>query len=161
MSFLFCYAKLLLSMDRDPKNYELAYLLSPAIPEEEILQKAGEITTLIEENKGVLKHSENPKKIKLAYPVKKEKTAYFGYTTFTIDPELLAALDKKVKRPEILRYLLVEEEIGRRPPAFRPYPSRSPSLRPKPAPRQEIVKKEDQKLDLEALDKKLEEILGK
>lgn len=148
-------------MERDPKNYELAYLLSLAVPEEEVLQKAGQITTLVEENKGVLKHSENPKKIKLAYPVKKEKTAYFGYTTFTIDPELLATLDKKIKRPEILRYLLTEEEIGRRPPAFRPQPSRPPFLKQKLAPPKEETTKEEEKLDLEALDKKLEEILGK
>ena len=92
---------------------------------------------------------------------KKEKTAYFGYTTFTINPELLAFLDKKVRRPEILRYLLLEEEIGKRPPAFRPQPSRQPVLKQRPvAPHEEIVK-EDEKLDLEALDKKLEEILGK
>ena len=147
-------------MDHDPKNYELAYLLSSAISEEEVLARAGEITTLIEENKGVLKHSENPKKVKLAYPVKKEKTAFFGYITFTIDPELVTVLAKKIKRPEVLRYLLIEEEVGRRPPAFRPQPSRPPVLRQRPAPREEVPK-EEEKLDLEALDKKLEEILGK
>lgn len=147
-------------MDRESKNYELAYLFSPSVTEEEILQKTGEITTFIEENKGVLKHAENPKKIKLAYPIKKEKTAYFGYSTFTIDPAMLGSLDKKIKRPEILRYLLVEEELGRRPPAFKPQPSRLPVFKQRTIPREEAVK-EDEKLDLEALDKKLEEILGK
>ena len=148
-------------MDRDPKNYELAYLFSPSVSEEEILKKAGELTTLIEENKGILRHSENPRKIKLVYPIKKEKTAYFGYTTFTVDSDLLVSLEKKIKRPEILRYLLTEEEIGRRPPAFGSQPSRQPVLKQRfTAPREESVKV-DEKLDLEALDKKLEEILGK
>lgn len=147
-------------MDRDPKNYELAYLFSPAVSEEEISKKSGEVNALIQENGGVLKYAESPKKVKLAYPVKKEKTAYFGYTTFTIIPETLISLDKKIKRPEILRYFLVEEEIGKRPPTFRT-PPRSSALRSKPVARQEVVVKEEEKLDLEALDKKLEEILGK
>lgn len=160
LPFLFCYVRLLLSMDREPKNYELAYVLSPMIPEEEILQKAGQITTLIEENKGLIRHVQEPRKIKLAYPVKKERTAYFGYTTFALAPEFLLSLEKKIKGGEILRRLLVEEEIGRRPPAFRAFTSR-----PAPLPRQKVAPREEpkveEKLDLEALDKKLEEILGK
>ena len=59
----------------DPKNYELAYLLSSSIPEEEVLTRAGKLTALIEENKGLIRHVQEPRKIKLAYPVKKEKVA--------------------------------------------------------------------------------------
>lgn len=147
-------------MDRDPKNYELAYLLSPSIPEEGVLTRVGKLTALIEENKGLIRHVQEPRKIKLAYPIKKEKTAYFGYTTFSLAPEFLLSLEKKIKGEEVLRYLLVEEEIGRKAPAFRAFTPRSAPLpRQKAAPREEP--KMEEKLDLEALDKKLEEILGK
>ena len=147
-------------MDSESKNYELAYLISLSVPEEEVLTRVGKLTTLIEGNKGSIRHVQEPRKIKLAHPVKKERTAYFGYTTFAVVPASLLSLEKKIKGEEILRHLLVEEEIGRRPPAFRAF-----TPRPAPLPRQKVAPREEpkveEKLDLEALDKKLEEILGK
>lgn len=143
----------------EPKNYELAYLFTSSITEEEVLTRVGKLIALIEENKGAIRHVEELRKVRLAYPIKKEKVAYFGYTTFTFAPELLASLEKKIKDKEILRFLLVEEEIGKRPPAFRIVPSRPTLPKQKVIPREEP--KAEEKLDLEALDKKLEEILGK
>ncbi len=121
--------------------------------------QVGKLTALIIENKGIIKHVTEPRKIRLAYPIKKEEVAYFGYTTFTLAPESLASLEKKIGSKEILRHLLVEEEIGKRPPAFRAVPSRQTPPRQKITLREEL--KVEEKLDLEALDKKLEEILGK
>lgn len=148
-------------MNSDSKNYELAYLLSPSIPEGEVLTHVGKLTTLVEENKGLIRHVQEPRKIRLAYAVKKERTAYFGYTTFAVTPVSLPSLEKKIKSGGIvLRHLLVEEESGRKPPAFRAFTPRPAQLpRQKAAPREEP--KTEEKLDLEALDKKLEEILGK
>lgn len=147
-------------MSGETKNYELAYLLSPSVIEKEVLARVGKLTALIEENKGLIRHVQEPKKIRLAYQVKKERTAYFGYTTFAMISEFLLSLEKKIKGEEILRYLLVEEEVGRKAPAFRPFiPRPAPLPRPKAIPREEP--KAEEKLDLEALDKKLEEILGK
>ena len=142
------------------KNYELAYLLSPSLSEEEVLTWAGKLGTLMEESKGVIRHAESPKKRQLAYPVKKQKNAYFGWTTFSLAREHLALLIKKLKGVEnLLRHLIVEEEeIEIRPPMLRIIPPRPG--RPRAIPR-EAPKPADEKLDLEALDKKLEEILGK
>ena len=58
----------------------------------------------------------------------------------------------------ILRHMLVEEE--KIPPQpIRPYIPRPSPVRTSPGPVQE--QKPEEKLDLEELDKKLEEILGK
>lgn len=152
-------------MDTDAKNYELAYLLSPSLAEEDVLGAAGKISSLIEEQKGAIRRVEAPKKRRLTYPVKKENHAYFGWTTFAALPAAVAAIEKKAKdMPQMLRHLITEEEIETRRPMLRTF---APGARPAPAagtsgpevPREQEAAGE--KLDFEALDKKLEEILGK
>lgn len=144
-------------MASESKNYELAYLLSLSIPKGDVLTHAGKLTTLIEDVKGVVRHVEAPRKIKLAYPVKKEKEAYFGWTSFVMAPPHLADLEKKVKAQHLLRHLIVHYEAIRRTPQFRPQHVRPTKERP--IPRE--PEKPEERLDLEALDKRLEEILGK
>ena len=156
-------------MDLDAKNYEFAYLLSPSLPEEDVLGVAGKISELIEEHKGAIRRVEPPKKRRLAYTVNKEHSAYFGWTTFAGLPSAIAVIGKKAKeRPEILRHLIVEEEIETRRPILRSYvPGTSGASRPPSgtgAQRPEVLREQEvagEKLDFEALDKKLEEILGK
>lgn len=148
-------------MDSETKNYELAYLLSPALPEEKILEYAGKMSGAIEEEKGIIRHMETPRKRRLAYPIKKEASAYFGWTTFAMAPAAVAQIEKKVKEtPQLLRHLIVEEEIETRRPMLRPLSPRPVAGQPRPIIPREAERPEE-KLDLEALDKKLEEILGK
>lgn len=149
----------------EPKKYELAYLLSPAVAEGDTLNWAGRIAKLIEESKGMVRHQENPRKIRLAYPVKKERSAYFGWITFTAAPDLLSMLEKRMKSAEnVIRHMVVEEEEIP-PQPLRTFAPRTFAPRPAPAkprfPIPEAPKKEEERLDLEELDKKLEEILGK
>lgn len=109
----------------------------------------------------MIRKVEEPRKRTLSYPVKKQKSAYFGWTTFTMAQELVGVFEKKIKtEPNILRHLLTEEEIMKRQPfLLRTIPSRPQPIRPRAVPR--APEKTEEKLDLEALDKKLEEILGK
>lgn len=148
-------------MALESKNYELAYLLSPSILEEEVLTLTGELSTLVESAKGLIRHNEAPKKIKLFYSIKKEDNAYFGWITFNFTGDDIESLNKKLKGiSQILRYLLVEEEIEKRPAFIRPFmPLKTVPRKVRAVPRPEVETVE--KLDLEALDKKLEEILGK
>ena len=147
-------------MEQELKNYEIAYLLSSSISEADVLTYATQISTCIEEQKGTIKHLQEPRKHKLAYAIKKEKNAYFGWTTFHLLPEHLAELEKKLKtNTSILRYLLIEEETWLKARTFR-----APSMKPELLKMNHIpreTEKFEEKLDLEALDKKLEEILGK
>lgn len=149
---------LLLAMDSETKNYEISYLLPPSILDEEVLTWSGKLAVLIEEQHGAIRKAEAPRKWQLSYPINKNKTAYFGWTTFTIDPAAIKIIDKKLKTEKnFLRFLIVEEEIEKLTPIFRlvtPRPSRSRPITPP-------LSKPEEKLDLEALDRKLEEILGK
>lgn len=148
-------------MEQETKNYEIAYLLSPSISEEEVLTHVQQISTLIEEQKGSVKHVQEPRKHKLSYPIQKERNAYFGWTTFRLVPDGVAPLEKKIKvYAHILRYLIVEEETRLKAPVFRT-PTARPMMGQKSPSVPRELEKGDEKLDLEALDKKLEEILGK
>ncbi len=150
-------------MDSEPKKYELAYLISSSIADEEVSGWKEKLTKAIEDSKGIVRHAEEPKKRKLSFLINKEVVAYFGWIDFLILPELTKDLEKKLKGfDKLLRYLLVIDEDFQARPQFRTFSPRSaPSSRPPVTPPAGEVKGEEEKLDLEELDKKLEEILGK
>lgn len=144
----------------DSKNYELAYLLSSSVPEEEILTWTGKITHAITDAKGMVRRVEEPYRRRLGYPIQKETQAYFGWTTFTVTPEKLTEIKKTVKTlGKILRSLILEEneEVA----LVRPLRLRTIPTAPATRPILRDIEKPEEHLDLEALDKKLEEILGK
>ncbi|MDP3710573.1 MAG: 30S ribosomal protein S6 [bacterium] len=141
------------------KNYEIAYLLPISLSEEEVLTYTHKLSSWIEDAKAVVKYSETPKKRRLAYPIRKETGAYFGWMTFSSSPSFIKSIDKNIKNDkDILRYLIVDrtgEETQVRPVYYAP----TKTTEQPAASTQE--NKTDEKLDLEELDKKLEEILGK
>ena len=155
-------------MDSDAKNYEVSYILSPALTEGGILAYAGKLSALIEELGGTIRRVEQPRKQKLSYPIKKEINAYFGWITFRLQPQRIAEFEKRYKgNTETLRFLMLEEEIEKRKPFIRSVGARTsvgpPSKILARETRQPVhqAASEDKRLDLEALDKKLEEILGR
>ncbi len=145
-------------MDSDPKTYELAYLLPPSIPEGDVLMAAGKLTSLIESEQGAVLRVEPPKKQRLAYPIKKQTNAYFGWTSFRMPAAGVAQVKKKLKDANLLRSAVFVQKAE-------PMPLRLQTISRRPRSTQEGIPREqertDEKLDLEALDKKLEEILGK
>ena len=154
-------------MEADHKSYEIAYLISALIPEDGVVGVAGKITAAIQDAHGLVGRIEEPKKFRLAYPIKKGAVhthSSFGWTRFTMTPDHIAELEKKLKgENDIIRYLIVEEvKHVIYEPRFRPdRPRRAPT-----APLEEVkafepqAPKEEDKMKLEELDKRLEEILG-
>lgn len=157
-------------MDSDAKNYEVAYLLSLGLGDAEVLAYVGRLAGLIEELGGTIRRAEQPRKLKLAYEIKKQENAYFGWTTFRLQPERIAEFEKRFKAyGETLRFLILEEQIEKRKPFIRSIGARTAVGSTTKIPMRDAhepaahgaVATEDKRLDLEALDKKLEEILGK
>jgi ribosomal protein S6 len=100
---------------RDPRVYEIGYLLLPSLGAEGVADAVGEIkaklTTLGAEHisEGEAQH------IDLAYEMVKIinnqntflDTGYFGWLKFSINPEAIAGINKMLdNRPEVLRFLL-------------------------------------------------------
>lgn len=153
-------------MNIDPKKYEIAYLVNPDVPEDAVIGEAGKITGFIQELHGVVGRIEEPKKQKLAYLIGDSRNAYFGWTTFTIAPEQLIELQKRLKlEKSILRHLIVEETkqpVSEQRPrvSVRPtYTSTRPTLPTGELSEPKPLKEEDQER-MKEIDKRLEEILG-
>ncbi len=134
------------------KHYELAYLISANLSSEEIRVLQEKINSFIQEggekeNKFSSPEIKNPIKKTLAYPVKKEKEAYFAVLNFNLNSEKIIDLEKKLKNEKaILRYLILVK------PPFK----EKKITRLKPP----LLVKSKQKVELKEIEKKLEEILG-
>ncbi|MCD6568535.1 30S ribosomal protein S6 [bacterium] len=135
--------------------YELSFWLKPQLEEEEVSQKVSQIQRIIQEEGGYNVEASLPKLKLLAYPIKKETSGYFIYIQFEISPEKLLAVEQKLKQEQdILRYLIVKRE-KRKTSLFSP-------VRKKKEKKAISTRTEPEKItavDLQELDKKLDEIL--
>ncbi|KKU52555.1 MAG: hypothetical protein A3A28_01200 [Candidatus Sungbacteria bacterium RIFCSPLOWO2_01_FULL_47_32] len=150
-------------METEPKNYEIAYLITPEVGEDGVFGVAGKVTSLIQDANGAVSKIEEPKKRRLAYHLGKHRFAYFGWTTFSMYPEQVEVLKKKLNFEEksLLRFLVVfvpkrVHEYVRRTP-FQKRPDKPQGTTPA-IPRET---EEKERMNIAELDKKLEEILGK
>lgn len=135
-------------MDQDPdqkKEYELAFLIK------EEGDAAGILAALKEAGAEI--GQEGPvRKTALAYEIKKENSAYFGFIQFVMDPAAAKALEASFnQRPEVMRFLLITPPTAKERPQSTGGPQRpgAKPYEPKAAP----------VLSNEALEKKIEEIL--
>lgn len=129
----------------DRKDYEISFLLKHESNAQEVLkllkQHGAEITF-----EGPLKY------LQLAYKIKHNTEAYFGYLRFKLAPDALAELSHDLgTKPAIIRVLIIT------PPFMRmrvPQPKREVSpMQPTSQP------KSASPLSNEAIEKKIEEIL--
>jgi len=139
----------------DKKQYEISFLLK-----EEAL--AATVRKFIKDLGGEVELEGPVAKIALAYQIKKEEHAYFGYFHFLLSPEEIMHLEHEMKTtPGILRHLVItppfkksaarpRAEIGARTAVRAPM---SAAPRPaEPARASETLTNED-------LEKRIEEIL--
>ncbi|MEE8131654.1 MAG: 30S ribosomal protein S6 [Candidatus Paceibacterota bacterium] len=140
--------------EKDVKNYEIGFLVKDE-------NDANEIIKIVSDYKANIINESQVKRFLLAYPIKKETSACFGYISFSMPPSDIIKVNDALKiNSKILRFLITIPVITG---AATPYPSR-PTKRITPVkpmiPMQPIKKAEPiQNLSNEALEKKLEEIL--
>lgn len=131
------------------KNYELTYLISPQLSEEEAKSFQEKIASLIKGEAGVLEDQLMPVKRNLAYTIKKQNQAYLAVLDFKLEPEKLSNLQKKLKEDsQIIRYLLITKRA--RPKEM------IETIRRRP---RRVVSEKEKKVELKEIEKKLEEIL--
>ncbi len=101
----------------DSKIYEVGYLLIPTIKEEEVPALYGNLKELVSSFGGEVIMDEMPKMTSLAYEMLKVtsnvrsrfNTAYFGWTKFTMESELVLELKKKLDLdPNFIRFLILK-----------------------------------------------------
>jgi len=138
------------------KLYELTYLVSSELTPEQMEALFKKINSLVLEN-GEIAVSAAPIKRKLSYPIKKQNTAFLNQIEFNFDPEEIDKFKKELnKEEEILRIMLIEKKSIKVKKKVR-----SAILKPKPFPEgiEESSKKTKEKINLEEIGEKLDEIL--
>jgi small subunit ribosomal protein S6 len=132
------------------KTYELTYLISPELTDEQAKDLQNKTSTLIKEEGGLTTGEASISRKKLAYPVKKQSQAYLAVINFQLLPEKLANLEKALKADsQILRYLMLIKRPVKEVRKERMFIE----------PKVEKPKKE-KKVELKEIEKKLEEILA-
>ncbi len=102
------------------------------------------IIDLIKKGGGILDEIKNPKRRKLAYQIKKESEGSLTSLNFYFEPEKIENLTKKIDSDDqILRSLILTKKLPRK----------------MELPKIPKIKKEE-KVALEEIEKKIEEILG-
>lgn len=146
------------------KRYELLYLIPTSVNENDLPVMTGKIAQLITGLGGKIEADELWAKRKLSYPIKRHLHAYYWKVLY----EAPAAINTKIGRelrllPEIIRFLVTEPTPAPLPPR-EPAPAQPilvekpalPSIRKTPAVKKDI---KEEKVSLEELDRKLDEIL--
>jgi small subunit ribosomal protein S6 len=89
-------------------KYELMYILSSAVSDNDVPAISQEVDKFITDNGGSILTSEMLGKKKLAYPIKKTRNGFYVLETFNLEGKNLTPLDNKLRSMEpILRYLVV------------------------------------------------------
>ena len=134
------------------KLYELTYLISPELKEEEIKKVFARIESLLSETGGILIENKSQGTVKLGYEIKKQKEALSATAKFQMAPEKIKSFQEKIKEiPEILRFLV----LAAKPEKIKKEVSK---IIRKPVKPKKTVK--EKKVELKEIEKKLEEILG-
>ena len=150
----------------EEKKYEVGFLIKSDLDKEGLVK-------ILEGNQFSIINAGQTSRIKLAFPIKKENFAYFGYLHFSGDPANISKLSGQLRTDaKILRFFIVPQTIikegeGRTPEEVFSTQTRHFSERQKAqeTPFQSLAPQPPKKparteaLSNEALEKKLEEIL--
>jgi ribosomal protein S6 len=146
-------------MEAETRLYEMRYLLRGDIDEEETLKKSESLRRTIENEGGLIIEENKSKKQNLGYAVKKHDIAYFGSLKFIFSPEKISALKKSFEKSDLLRLILSQpkQEGG----ALKKSAKKRVIRRPLVKKFRQIEEAQSREpLQVEEIDKKLEEILG-
>ena len=88
-------------------NYEVVYILDPAMGEEAIAAMVAKFKTLVE-TQGTVSEVDEWGKRRLAYPINDLNEGYYVLMTFTAEPGLPAELDRVLKITEgVMRSMII------------------------------------------------------
>jgi ribosomal protein S6 len=101
-------------MEEETKTYEASYLLKD-LGEEELAEAVQKMRKMIEDEDGLVVHENRPQKQILAYPIKKKLTANFGSFSFIFPSNRIPALQKSFEKMNLLRLLISHKKPEKKP----------------------------------------------
>ena len=127
------------------RTYEVLFILSPQVPEEEATTLSTEFKRIAEETGAKLTHEEVWGRRRLAYPIQKFNEGNYQLLVFETEAGL-SELDRRMKNSDrILRHMIVRtdlehkraEKLAKKNPKkerVRPAPAFTPASAPEPVP---------------------------
>lgn len=160
------------------KVYELTYIITSVITLKEADALIKEIEIFVQNKEGVILKSEKTTAQTLAYPIKKQSSGYFVFLTFQISEDKIKEIKEKLEKDiKILRhFIMVKEPIKElrerriRKPLTVSQPETTTEFSFSASSEQNLVrsekiaenndKKKGEKVELDEMEKKLDEILN-
>ncbi len=94
------------------ESYEIGFHLIPELTEEEVQKNVEELSNLIASHEGLITFTKEPQKIKLAYPINKKMSSYFGHIQFVAPRTIVDQIQEELKlNTKVLRYVVVKQEL--------------------------------------------------
>jgi len=104
-------------MNTAKQYYELAFHINTNLDEADIQKTRQDLENIITSHRGVVLFAREPKKIWLAYPIKHNTNALFGYLHFNLEsPESTNQIRDELKlNPNVLRFIIIKQEVESKP----------------------------------------------
>lgn len=135
--------------------YQLTYIISPLLDETGSNSAVANIRGFINDLGAEIKKEQVGEKRKFAYPIKKQLFGYYITVDFNLDPEKIEEVQKFLKHhSDVLRSLIINQGEIKIQPTKAKIDKKPKTIPPKTVPLQKA-----EKIKIEELDKKLEEIL--
>ncbi|MEK7139323.1 MAG: 30S ribosomal protein S6 [Patescibacteria group bacterium] len=156
------------------KHYELLYVIPVKYTADELGPVNERVRAIVAEHGGIITYEDSLGKRKLAYPINDIHHGYYFIAEFNAKTDQLASLNTALRlAPEVLRHLIVakqeptaaerskDKERRERAAAMLAEAALKPldATPAADAPKKALAKKADTKVDMEALDKKLDELI--
>jgi ribosomal protein S6 len=153
--------------DIDKQNYELAFQITANLEDSEVQKTRQDLDKMVTSYGGTITFSKDAEKVRLAYPIKHQTSAFFGYVDFNLEDKSAVEKirDDMRMNSNVLRYLIIKQEsqakldkedIVRKMAAAERRKVKAAKLAEKPA-----QKTDEPKIDEKQIDDKLEEIIDK
>lgn len=145
-------------MEKEQGKYELAYLISPFVPEEKVFDEVAGLRKAIESRQCLITDEGAPSVRQLAYVLRlprvgKFESAWFGWVKFISSPENIDLIKQELeKNTNILRFLIIKPQKEPVRKAIKK-PAGARQFKPKAPEEKPPVKEEE-------IDKKIEEMVG-
>ena len=93
------------------REYELMFLLTPELPEDEVTTATERVSSLITNRGGEITKTDPLGRRRLAYPIRRHLDGYYTVLRFKLEPNLTAELDRSLRLTEqVLRHIIVHAE---------------------------------------------------
>lgn len=152
----------------DSRIYEVGYLLVPTIEEGNVPVNHGNLKDLVSSFSGEIVSDEMPKMINLAYTMTKVlqnirnkfNSAFFGWVKFSMDPEKVLELKKKLDSDtNIIRFLILKT-VKENTIAAKRFTHREGGVRRKPSIKKEGEAHEAVEINKEEVDKEIDAMVA-